>query len=362
MACRGFVYILLNPAMGGLLKVGKTTRDDPSKRVSELSSATGVPTPFVLAYQVETPDCDALEDLVHARLTALGHRYNSQREFFTAPLHEVVDLVARASTEVAERTNDNDDNTHPTSSPDEPLWLAVERSADAAREGLGDELRDLGEARRRYERARSLGSPGACLRLGQLCLSGQRTDRTRRRAVEYFREAIERGDVRGHAELALLYESVAKNESAKKCWQLFFSSVGQNGADPAEAKTFRLYARAYRRQSADAGYLASVELLRSKLQNASMAVVAIEKAGHVALLGGTNRQIEILRKVLSSPALDELPIDRLKVPALTDVAHDVEMIEVTISRVPFVRDENKRRASRGELPIGVAEYLRLNSK
>ena len=39
----GYVYILSNPGMPGLLKIGMT-RFDPTRRVQELSSATGVPT------------------------------------------------------------------------------------------------------------------------------------------------------------------------------------------------------------------------------------------------------------------------------------------------------------------------------
>lgn len=45
----GYVYILSNPSMPGLLKIGMT-RFDPTRRVQELSSATGVPTQFQLIY------------------------------------------------------------------------------------------------------------------------------------------------------------------------------------------------------------------------------------------------------------------------------------------------------------------------
>ena len=44
----GIVYVLTNPAMTGIVKIGKTTRG-MSARLSELYS-TGVPLPFECAY------------------------------------------------------------------------------------------------------------------------------------------------------------------------------------------------------------------------------------------------------------------------------------------------------------------------
>jgi hypothetical protein len=41
----GYIYILSNPAMQGLLKIGVTSRD-VRERVTQLSAATGVPKPF----------------------------------------------------------------------------------------------------------------------------------------------------------------------------------------------------------------------------------------------------------------------------------------------------------------------------
>ena len=49
MSDKGYVYVLVNPSMEGYVKIGKTKRK-PEVRVQELSQATGVPTPFILAY------------------------------------------------------------------------------------------------------------------------------------------------------------------------------------------------------------------------------------------------------------------------------------------------------------------------
>ncbi len=75
----GIIYLLTNSAMPGLVKIGKTTREDPQARMGELYS-TGVPVPFECAKAVKVEDEIAVEKALH---TAFGpYRINSQREFF----------------------------------------------------------------------------------------------------------------------------------------------------------------------------------------------------------------------------------------------------------------------------------------
>ena len=52
----GYVYILSNPVMPGLVKIGMTERENLDARLKELYS-TGVPVPFVCEYacQVSSP-------------------------------------------------------------------------------------------------------------------------------------------------------------------------------------------------------------------------------------------------------------------------------------------------------------------
>jgi hypothetical protein len=78
--------------MPGLVKVGKTTRD-PDQRADELSSVTGVATPFVVAFQQHFADCDAAEDFIHVRLQECGYRESSNREFFRARANDVIRIV-----------------------------------------------------------------------------------------------------------------------------------------------------------------------------------------------------------------------------------------------------------------------------
>lgn len=103
----GFLYILTNPSMPGLVKVGKTVRD-PRTRVRELSGATGVPTPFELAHVEAFDDCHAAERRVHAALAAAGIRISSKREFFAATPETVQQVfAAHRRTELARRRTDS---------------------------------------------------------------------------------------------------------------------------------------------------------------------------------------------------------------------------------------------------------------
>ena len=75
----GIVYVLTNPAMPGLVKIGKTSRGSVDARLSELYS-TGVPVPFECAFAGRIEDESKVEKAFHR---AFGpYRLNPKREFF----------------------------------------------------------------------------------------------------------------------------------------------------------------------------------------------------------------------------------------------------------------------------------------
>lgn len=86
---KGYVYILKNPSMPGLLKIGKTTRS-VAQRCNELF-VTGVPTPFEVVAEMCAPDCGELERYVHKALQEF--RVSECREFFAVDTaHAVKEL------------------------------------------------------------------------------------------------------------------------------------------------------------------------------------------------------------------------------------------------------------------------------
>jgi hypothetical protein len=72
------VYLLTNPTMPDLVKIGRTT--DLESRLRSLSTHTGVPVPFECFYACEVADSVKVERALH---DAFGdHRINPKREFF----------------------------------------------------------------------------------------------------------------------------------------------------------------------------------------------------------------------------------------------------------------------------------------
>ena len=88
----GFVYVVSNPSMPGLVKIGRTDRNAPA-RIAELSAATGVPTPFVL--EAAYPAASSLEAEAAAHTALSGHRLQG-REFFRVSVEAAIQVVARA--------------------------------------------------------------------------------------------------------------------------------------------------------------------------------------------------------------------------------------------------------------------------
>jgi T5orf172 domain len=82
----GYVYVLSNPAMPNLLKIGCTT-GSLERRINQLTSATGVPEPFILeaCFLSESPRQD--EKHIHHALK--GYRQVG-REFFRTTLDEIL--------------------------------------------------------------------------------------------------------------------------------------------------------------------------------------------------------------------------------------------------------------------------------
>lgn len=78
----GFIYVLLNPSIPNMVKIGKTT-GTAEKRARAISSATGVPTEFIVLYDALVGDVENAEKEIHAHFS--GYRPNKKREFFNVP-------------------------------------------------------------------------------------------------------------------------------------------------------------------------------------------------------------------------------------------------------------------------------------
>lgn len=94
----GVVYIFGNAAhRETVVKIGRTNRS-AEIRATELSRATGVPTPFRVLYKEAVCDCVRAEKIIHQRLA--GFRMNKRREFFDIPLECAIRAVFEACLDV----------------------------------------------------------------------------------------------------------------------------------------------------------------------------------------------------------------------------------------------------------------------
>lgn len=98
----GFVYILSNQSMLGLLKIGYSK--NVSERVKQLSN-TSIPTPFKCEYYIYSEDCVRLEKAVHSSL--LFCRVNSDREFFKITLLDAIKCIYKEATQLDKDYNNS---------------------------------------------------------------------------------------------------------------------------------------------------------------------------------------------------------------------------------------------------------------
>lgn len=89
----GYLYVLTNPAMPDLVKIGITTRP-VEDRVAELNSATGVPDKFVVEAYCESSDPATHERLVHQ---SLGGVRVSGKEFFRVDVKTAIAEVQKTT-------------------------------------------------------------------------------------------------------------------------------------------------------------------------------------------------------------------------------------------------------------------------
>lgn len=86
----GWIYVLTNPALPGLVKIGMTKRVKVEPRIREVG--TSLPMPSVVAFRCQTHQAGHLEKLLHHRFER--RRVHRQREWFAASPREIERFLA----------------------------------------------------------------------------------------------------------------------------------------------------------------------------------------------------------------------------------------------------------------------------
>lgn len=84
---KGWVYVLSNPSMPGMYKIG-LTRLHPKQRAGQLSKSSGSPTEFIVEAKFISSDPERDEKIIHEALSRF--RVSQSREFFSCSLEKIL--------------------------------------------------------------------------------------------------------------------------------------------------------------------------------------------------------------------------------------------------------------------------------
>ncbi|MBN8459934.1 MAG: GIY-YIG nuclease family protein [Verrucomicrobia bacterium] len=104
------VYVLTNPAMPGLVKIGRTDQADANLRIAQLYT-TGVPVPFTIEFACKVANPEEVEKALHIAFSP--NRINPKREFFRIEVEQAIAILKLlhsedATQEVTEQPADLD--------------------------------------------------------------------------------------------------------------------------------------------------------------------------------------------------------------------------------------------------------------
>ena len=85
-----WVYVLSNPTMPSLLKIGYTKKL-PEERAKQISAATGVALPYKVEWAYQCFNGETVEREVHHKLKS--QRVNNNKEFFQISLEEAKETI-----------------------------------------------------------------------------------------------------------------------------------------------------------------------------------------------------------------------------------------------------------------------------
>ncbi|MCC6123725.1 MAG: GIY-YIG nuclease family protein [Pirellulales bacterium] len=92
----GIVYVVSNPAMPGIVKIGITAQDNVDQRIKQLFT-TSVPVPFECEYACKVTDYETVEKALQIAFSP--NRINPQREFFNIEPEQAIVILKLLSKE-----------------------------------------------------------------------------------------------------------------------------------------------------------------------------------------------------------------------------------------------------------------------
>lgn len=237
---KGYVYALINPSLQGLVKVGFTT-NEPEHRAKELSSATGVPTPYLVAYKEFFSDCKEAEKQVHQLLEEKETRINPNREFFEVELSEVVrviNLVKQSSPLSTQSSTKDDIQSHH----DDIAELLFEEGL-AYLNGDGDFFQNTEIGLEKLEKSLKLKNTKAAQILSKVYLEGDLVRQDLKKAMRYSEQQISiQPSCEAYLSLARCY---AENQNLQNTLKALFFALKNAQDSELSANGFDIFSWIY---------------------------------------------------------------------------------------------------------------------
>lgn len=224
---KGYVYAMINPSYKDLVKIGKTTKD-PEERAKELSSATGVATPFIVVYKRFFNNCTIAEKQVHTILTEQGCRVNDSREFFSVSIPDAINIILNIP-DSDDAFNESINFSIKEDSCEENLADVYYSQALDYQLGNNDVFQDIDKACLLFKKSAELGKKEAWLKLGHISFY---TKKNEKEALNFFHQGADNGDGFCYAELGLIYmnnDNYSYNErNANLAWMKYFEYIDEH--------------------------------------------------------------------------------------------------------------------------------------
>lgn len=211
---KGYLYVLTNPSINGQVKIGRTERH-PEDRRKEISSATGVSTPFELVFWKFFDDCHEAEFTLHKRLEQEGFRVSNNKEFFTISEKEAIRIIESLSSELTKS------NQNPKQIIKEGIrWLY----------GNEGTLRNEKRALDYFEQAASLNhclgyywSGVACEKIALSLKRKNDQASWQQRALNHYQNAMKHNYYKAYARASWLYRKFNQHNEANAAWNEFLN-------------------------------------------------------------------------------------------------------------------------------------------
>nr|WP_281416504.1 GIY-YIG nuclease family protein [Deinococcus aestuarii] len=221
------MYVLLNPSMPGLVKVGLTTRD-AAERARELAGASGVPTDFIVAYEANFEDVHGAEQHMHAALS--DYRVSRGREFFRIPPTFAIDTLLELRLQGLYGATTFLTDPIKRDARERVKFQGQHRARELYEQGQAHELgrgvpKSRYEALKYYEAAAKAGLPEAHARLGASLLRGYGTAVDVNKGLKTLEKGAALGDLDCLRELGVAHQKLGQPDVALDRWREYFDAA-----------------------------------------------------------------------------------------------------------------------------------------